>query len=175
MLSVAEYIESKGITLSFDTNTEEKIIACDPEQIERVLLNLLSNAVKFTLSGGRIEAKLSDLGNIVIITVKDNGIGIPEDKQKTIFDRFRQVNKSLRRNSEGSGIGLSLVKSLIEKHGGKIYLRSKLGEGSEFTFEIPCEPAYIQTSSIISQSCMSNHSFVERARIEFSDIYDCIY
>lgn len=170
-LSIAEYIESKGITITFDTDTEEKTIVCDPEQIERVLLNLLSNAVKFTHSEGRILVKLSDYGNKVVITVKDNGIGIPDDKQKTIFERFQQVNKSLSRQSEGSGIGLSLVKSLIEKHGGRIKLNSKLGVGSEFIFEIPCKPVTGKLPNLSSWSCMSKHNFVESARIEFSDIY----
>ncbi|MGI6085793.1 MAG: sensor histidine kinase [Acetivibrionales bacterium] len=170
-LSIAEYIESKGITLTFDTNTEEKNIVCDPEQIERVLFNLLSNAVKFTPSGGMIWVKLSDCGDKVVITVKDNGIGIPDNKQKKIFERFQQVNKSLSRQSEGSGIGLSLVKSLIEKHGGKINLNSKLGEGSEFIFEIPCKPVTGKLHDLNSKSFFSQHNYVERARIEFSDIY----
>lgn len=170
-LSVADYIESKGIGLQFDTNIEERIIACDPDQIERIILNLLSNASKFTPQGGNIWVDLVDLEGKVKISVRDNGMGIPKDKQRVIFDRFQQVDKSFNREHEGSGIGLSLVKSLVEKHGGKITVKSEVGIGSKFTFEIPyktlSEPQY--DSSIIGN--MGSHSYVERATIEFSDIY----
>jgi signal transduction histidine kinase len=135
-LSIAEYIKLKGINLIFDTNEEEKILAVDCDKIERIMLNLLSNAVKFTPEKGTIFVNVLCEDNNVKISVKDNGIGIPKDKQNFIFDRFTQVDSSLSRNREGSGIGLSLVKSLVELHHGKIYLDSEVGKGSTFTFEI---------------------------------------
>lgn len=170
-MSVAEYIESKGITLKFDTNIEEKMIACDPDQIERVILNLLSNAMKFTPQGGRIWVKILDDDDKVKIKVRDNGIGIPKNKQDIIFDRFQQVNKSFSRHHEGSGIGLSLVKSLIEKHGGDISLKSQEGKGSEFILELPCKILPGQITDTDSEAEIVKHKQVERAQIEFSDIY----
>lgn len=168
--SVAAYIENSGITLQFDTDTEEKVIACDPDQIERVMLNLLSNAVKFTPRGGHIWVNLYDRGDNFIIKIKDSGIGIPHEKQNFIFNRFQQVNKSFNRQFEGSGIGLSLVKSLVEKHGGKITLNSELGRGSEFTIEIPCVALSESKIECLSRKDRS-HSRIERAHVEFSDIY----
>ncbi|MGK0468693.1 ATP-binding protein, partial [Clostridium sp.] len=108
--SVAEYIKNNGITLIFDTDVEEKIIAFDEEKIERIMLNLLSNAVKFTKKNGSILVNIYDKGDFVEISVKDTGIGIPKDKLKFIFERFAQIDKSTSRQNEGSGIGLALVK-----------------------------------------------------------------
>ena len=110
--------------LEFDTDIEEKNICCDPDQIERIMHNLISNAIKFTKPGGRISIYIKDKGNSVVIGVKDTGIGIPKEKQHIIFERFRQIDKSLTREHEGSGIGLSLVKSLVELHKGNISLIS---------------------------------------------------
>ena len=87
-LSVADYIEKKGLSLVFDTDVEEKIIACDPEKIERIILNLLSNAVKFTPYGGNIKVNIEDGIENICIRVKDNGRGIPAEKLNSIFERF---------------------------------------------------------------------------------------
>ena len=138
-LSVADYIENKGMSLIFDTDVEEKIIACDPEKIERIILNLLSNAVKFTPCGGNIIVNIEDNIDNICIRVKDTGRGIPAEKLDSIFERFVQVDKSLARDHEGSGIGLSLVKALVELHGGTISVKSKEGNGTEFIIYIPCK------------------------------------
>ena len=167
-LSVAEYIENKGITLQFDTDVEEKVIACDPQIIERIMLNLLSNAVKFTEVMGNIWVNIHDKGETITISVKDTGIGIYEDKQNLIFERFVQVDKSLSRNHEGSGIGLSLVKSLVEMQGGEVFLISESGKGSEFIVELPC--ARMDQGNLDS-SIYSSVSNIERINVEFSDIY----
>ena len=170
-LSVAEYIENKGISLQFDTDLEEKIIACDPDKIERMILNLLSNAVKFTPSGASIYVDIKNEPGRVVITVKDEGIGIPKDKLEYIFERFRQVDKSLTRNHEGSGIGLALVKSLVEMHGGKIRVHSELGKGSEFVLEIPDDRLEDSMEKGAKHESTSNNGYIERINIEFSDIY----
>lgn len=169
-LSVAEYIENNGINLIFDTDVEEKVIACDPDKIERIMLNLLSNSLKFTEKGGNILVNMFDKGDKIIISVKDDGIGIPEDKQKTIFDRFIQVDKSLSRNREGSGIGLSIVKSLVEMHGGSINIISEQGQGTEFVIEIPNIQVEENEEEIAKESYFDSNK-VERIEIEFSDIY----
>lgn len=168
-LSVSDYVKNKGIELVFDTDVEEKITACDSDGIERVLLNLLSNAVKFTNQGGSICVNIKDMGEAVLISIKDSSIGIPSDKQKIIFDRFRQVDKSLTRSHEGSGIGLSLVKSLVIMHGGKISVQSDYGNGTEFLIEIPIRKVAEDDTFIKSER--KQQSNVEKINIEFADIY----
>lgn len=168
--SVAEYVSNKGISFVFDTDIEEKIMACDPEKIERIMLNLISNAVKFTPPGGNLFVNIKDKGESVIISVKDTGGGIPKDRQQDVFERFIQVDKSLARQSEGSGIGLSLVKSLVEMHKGTIILESEEGQGSEFFIELP---AYTleEENRIGHSSEYLIQDNVEKINIEFSDIY----
>lgn len=170
-LSTAKYVEGKGISLTFDTDIEEKTILCDPDKVERIVLNLISNAVKFTPEGGNIYVSICDKSSKLILSVKDDGIGIPFEMKDQIFERFVQVDKTYTRDREGSGIGLSLVKSLVEMHGGSIAVESKLGEGSEFIIEMPV----IQTGdgSICSEcGYMNTGQRVEKVSIEFSDIYD---
>ncbi len=166
-LSVAEYIESKGVTLLFDTDTEERIMAVDADKIERIMLNLLSNAVKFTNDGDEITVTIKDNEDYVSVCVKDTGIGIPEDKLKMIFDRFAQIDKTLIRNKEGSGIGLSLVKTLINMHGGNISVNSVVGVGSEFVMELPVR--LVEEAEQVNNNC--SESKIEKILIEFSDIY----
>lgn len=136
-LSIVPYTESKKVNLIFDTSIEEKIINCDAEKIERIMLNLLSNAAKFTREGDEIRVTLEEEKNYVVIHVKDSGIGIPKDKLQLIFERYRQINNCAAKNSQGSGIGLSLVKSLVELHKGSISVHSKLGRGTEFIIRLP--------------------------------------
>lgn len=168
-LSVAEYIENKDIALLFDTDVEEKIMACDPDQLERIILNLLSNAVKFTEPGGRIIVTVQDKGEHILISVKDTGIGIPEDKLDIIFHRFRQIDKSFTRAHEGSGIGLSLIKSIIEMIGGEINAKSQQGRGSEFIIKLPVK--LIDDKDTIIENICNKNNYVDSINIEFSDIY----
>jgi ligand-binding sensor domain-containing protein/signal transduction histidine kinase len=139
-LSMKEYIESNGIELIIDPEVEEKKILCDPNEIERCVVNLLSNATKFTDKGGRITVLLNDLGNSVRISVKDTGIGISEENQRIIFQRFGQVDSKNVRNKMGSGIGLTLVKHLVDLHKGTVEVKSKLKQGSEFIITLPINP-----------------------------------
>ncbi len=169
-LSVADYIHNKGLSIQFDTDTEELIIACDPDQIERVILNLLSNAIKFTPSGGSILVNLHDSGDWVQISVKDTGIGIPKEEQEFIFERFRQVNPSLSRNHTGSGIGLSLIKSIVEMHQGRITLTSQVNRGSTFTVELPVRRVE-EKEQAVEFPPGEKQGNTERIHIEFSDIY----
>lgn len=168
-LSVVEYAKSKGISLIFDTEVEEKIMACDPDLIERIMLNLISNALKFTDSGGQVFINIYDRQDKVIISVKDTGIGISQDKQKDIFERFVQVHEKEARRRQGSGIGLSLVKSLVKLHNGDIRVKSKLGEGSEFIVELPVTlvEGNIRDEE---QKRLSHEEYIEKIQIEFSDI-----
>lgn len=171
-LSIIEYAESKQLTIEFDTEIEEKIILCDSEKIERIMLNLLSNSIKFTKPGDKINVYIKDKKDSIEISVKDTGIGIPEDKIDIIFERFRQVNKSFTREHEGSGIGLALVKSLVELHGGTIQAKSVLGKGSEFIIALPVkEVAHSEVACGISDTKDIGNSDMEKINIEFSDIY----
>lgn len=170
-LSVAAFAENKGISLIFDTDCEEKIIAVDVDKIERIILNLLSNAVKFTRQG-TIIVRMQDMGDSVRISVKDTGIGIPQEKLNIVFERFRQVDSSLTRDHEGSGIGLSLAKNLVELHGGSIEAVSEIGKGSEFIITLPCRS--VSDEEMTKTSVYNTQDHVERISIEFSDIYPVV-
>lgn len=168
-LSVADYIENKGVVLIFDTEIEEKVIACDPDVVERIMLNLLSNAVKFTDKGGNIFVNIYEGDGQVYLSVKDTGVGISEVAKEQIFSRFVQVDKSIRRCREGSGIGLSLVKSLLEVHGGSISVKSKLGEGSEFI--VALRDCVLEDEGVTTQASKGEDERIQMIDIEFSDIY----
>jgi len=171
-LSVAGYMNSNNLTLTFDTEVEERIVACDLDKIERIILNILSNAIKFTKSGGNIFVNISDGEEFITISIEDTGIGIQKDKLNIIFDRFRQVDKSFTRNHEGSGIGLSLVKSLVEIQGGTISVESKCGLGTKFFIKFPVKVVDNNSSEEnfkLADRNLKNH--VERIKVEFSDIY----
>ncbi len=170
-MSIVPYVEEKQINIVFDTEVEELEIRCDPDKIERVVLNLLSNAVKFTETGGNIEIDiaLKDEEKWVEISVKDDGIGIPPHMRKFIFERFIQVDKSYNRDKEGSGIGLALVKSLVELHGGRVYLKEDVEKGSDF---IVLLPNVIEENLPIKEQESKYKSSVDRISIEFADIYE---
>ena len=167
VMSVTTLTESKGLDIIFDTNSEEKIIACDPEKIERIVLNLISNAMKFSDEGDEIFVQVKDMNDFVEISVKDNGIGIEEKNLDMIFDRFRQVDKSLSRNAEGTGVGLSLVKSIVELHGGSMNVESKFGQGSKFTVILPSKK--VSHENMIYNSHIKNRN--QNIQIELSDVY----
>lgn len=170
-MSVVEYIEDKGISLIFDTDIEERIICFDPDAIERILLNLLSNAIKFTPSGGTIFVTISNMRSGVQISVRDTGAGIDKDKIGMIFERFKQVDELLTRRHEGSGIGLSLVKSLVQMQGGTITARSERQEGAEFIVELPEGELEDMIEAPIGSEYDDRQRVIEKINIEFSDIY----
>ncbi len=167
--SVAQYIEGKGIKLMFETNVPKKIIACDADMIERILLNLLSNAVKYTEKDGFIGVCVKSTDNVVRISVKDSGVGISENMLDLIFERFIQIEKPLSRRCEGSGIGLSLAKALVELHQGRIYVNSTVNKGSEFTFELPA--VIMDQGACLQNMEPSREERIHRINVEFSDIY----
>lgn len=165
--SVAAYVKSKNLEIVFDTNVEEKIMAFDYDKIERIMLNLLSNAYKYSNSSGQIKVDLEVREEEVAITVEDEGDGIDKNKLNIIFERFGQANRSLSRQSEGSGIGLYLVKSFVEMHNGKITVSSVEGKGTKFTIIIPID--YVSDEKDTEKFFFETR--VERINIEFSDIY----
>ena len=120
----------------------------DPTRLEQVLLNLLTNAIKYTPAGGRIEVRLWSEGQQVAIAVRDTGVGIDPETLPRIFDLFRQAERTLDRAQGGLGIGLTLVRSLVELHGGTVHAASAgLGKGSEFTVRLPASASKMETAA----------------------------
>jgi len=134
--SILPTTEEKGLTLNFRHTPETAEVVIDSEQFEKVLLNLLSNAIKFTPEGGIITLAIDEMDNHVVFTVEDNGEGIPDDMQDIIFDRFSQVDNSSTKRHGGTGIGLSLVKEIVELHKGTVEVNSEIGRGSRFTVKL---------------------------------------
>ncbi|WP_125153607.1 MASE3 domain-containing sensor histidine kinase [Clostridium rectalis] len=169
--SVVTYVNSRNLNIVFDTDTEEKYVMCDIEFIERIMLNLISNSIKFSKDCGEIFVSLSDKNDGIEINVKDNGVGIPESKQKAVFERFIQADKSFTRRNEGSGIGLSLVKSFVNLQGGDIKCKSKQGEGTEITIFFPSNEVLQKASCPNSLDYIKDSKIIEKMCVEFSDIY----
>jgi len=127
----------KNLKLNYQSENRTLWITADEGKFRQIMENLLSNAIKFTPAGGSIDITLKQEDTLVTIEVKDTGIGIPEDSLEKIFKPFIQLDSSLSRNFEGTGLGLTLVKKYVEMHGGNIYVESKISEGSTFRFELP--------------------------------------
>ncbi|MGL6175161.1 MAG: ABC transporter substrate binding protein [Cellulosilyticaceae bacterium] len=136
-LGALDYMKQRELTFVFDTEEEEIEVAIDREKIERVILNLLSNAIKFTPKGGNISVSIERASDQVKISIEDSGIGIDKDKVDKVFSKFYQVDNELTRPGEGSGIGLYIVKKLIELHEGEVTLSSTKGEGTTFVILLP--------------------------------------
>ena len=163
--SVVPYAESKNLNLIFDTNKEDVILKVDSDKLERIILNLLSNAIKFSKPNGEIRVTLN-FEDCLYISVTDNGIGIAQENLNKIFDKFTQLDTSFSRKNEGSGIGLSIVKSFVLLHNGKISVKSELNKGTSFLIELPLT----ETSNIETEDA-SYDNLSENVKIELSDIY----
>ncbi len=166
--SIRVYSQQKNIHLAFCSDLDRKVMQMDELIYERILLNLISNAIKFTPAEKSISVVLTDKYDFIQLEVIDTGIGIPEEKQELIFERFGQVDSSLSRHAEGTGIGLYLVKSFVTILGGEISLISREGYGSNFTVLLP---------AVLSPSGGNDPETDVRkveytASMEFSDIID---
>ena len=138
--SLKPQADGKSIRLKMEIPEELPSVYGDREKIEQILTNLVGNAIKFTPEGGEISVSAKSLGeegNMVAISVRDSGIGIPEDQLEKIFEKFHQVEDSLHRSIAGTGLGLAITKGLVEAHHGKIWVESEIGKGSTFTFTLP--------------------------------------
>lgn len=148
-------IEEARHTLSVDLPDQLIYLDADPNRLAQVVSNLLNNAAKYTPAGGRISVSASPQGREVVLSVKDNGIGIPVEMQRKIFDMFAQIDRPIEHGATGLGIGLTLVKSLVEMHGGRIEVASEgTHQGSEFKVWLPI-------SSGISQQADPSDSAAE--------------
>jgi signal transduction histidine kinase len=112
-------------------------VKANQKQVEHILRNLINNSIKFNKKGGKISIDAKKKGKFVEVAIKDTGIGIPKDKLPRVFDRFYQIDSSTVRVYGGTGLGLSVVKELIEVHGGEIGVESSPGKGSRFRFTLP--------------------------------------
>lgn len=129
-ISVVNFAKSKNINIIFDTEEEELYCDIDVEQLERIILNILSNAIKYNKVNGNIDVIVKDKNEEVHIEVSDTGVGIPKDKVDIIFDRFERFDNKNAAIKEGSGIGLSIVKKLVDALGGKIEIKSEVDKGT---------------------------------------------
>jgi signal transduction histidine kinase len=136
LILVRERVQRRGIVLGRTVDERLGIIRADERKVRQVLLNLLSNALKFTPEGGRIDVRGAALDGIAEISVTDTGVGIAAADQEAVFEEFRQVG-SADKKVEGTGLGLAISRKFIELHGGKIWVTSRVGSGSTFTFALP--------------------------------------
>ncbi len=131
------HLKQEGFQLEYNSPTDLPEIKADPEALKQALLNLLENALKFSLNEKKIVVSLKHQNNQIELSVQDFGIGIPESEQKKIFEKFYRASNVYERQAKGSGLGLVLVKNIMDMHGGKIKVKSKPGKGSTFLLIFP--------------------------------------
>lgn len=179
--SVEPYASQKNINIGFKSKIDKNEFYIDEQKYERILLNLLSNALKYSPNGKSINGLLSIEKHknldYLRLNVQDEGIGISVENQNLIFERFNQVDTSLSRQAEGSGLGLYLVKSLVDSLGGEISIKSKVAEGSTFTVLLPV----IEQLELSDEEADNrddnlylgdrNSRITKSVSIEFSDLY----
>jgi two-component system, sensor histidine kinase ChiS len=167
VMSYASKAEQKNIQLNFDFDPHiegkqfRELFYFDRDILEKIINNLLSNAFKFTPDNGSISLgacikTVRGEGDLLEISLRDSGIGIPEEKLPYIFDRFYQVDSSAKRDYEGTGIGLAFVKELVKVHQGKIFAKSKPGKGTIFVLRLPMGKGHFLTEQIIKETKLTN-------------------
>jgi len=137
MTLIRERAQRHSIALGVDADPALGEIVADERKLKQILLNLLTNAVKFTPDGGRVDVRARRDADMIVISVKDTGIGIAPADQEAVFEEFRQVGRSYTNKQEGTGLGLALTRRFVELHGGRVSVESALGSGSTFTFTLP--------------------------------------
>ncbi|MBK6847542.1 MAG: response regulator [Proteobacteria bacterium] len=163
---------ARGIGLSFRTERPDFEIYVDKSKFEKIAMNLLSNAFKFTPNGGRIEVCVGSSGPWVLIDVRDSGIGIDREGLGAIFERFAQVDASATRRYSGTGIGLALVKELMELHQGKVTVASTPGQGSTFTLHFRCGYEHLAANTVASSGTSDVLEPSREALAEFAVDYE---
>jgi signal transduction histidine kinase len=118
-----------------------QLIRADRERVEQVMINLLSNAIKYSLPNTTISVESRVVDGFVEVSVTDHGYGIPEDDQEKVFDRFYRVTKNKMDTFPGMGLGLYISSHIVQRHGGRISVKSKPGDGSRFSFYLPINAA----------------------------------
>jgi len=164
--SFRPYCEKKGLQLTTQLD-ECPTVYLDMEKFDKVVYNLLSNAMKFTPEDGTINVRLKPEGDRCILEVQDTGIGIVKEQIPHLFERFRQAEGSANRSYEGSGLGLALVKELVELHSGQVSVDSVYGEGTTFKLSLVTGTAHLPTQQVLETPVELNTS---RASVELADL-----
>nr|MDE6659760.1 ATP-binding protein [Eubacterium sp.] len=137
LLTFEQKIENKNIEIKGLDNLNPTSIVADPDMIYQAVYNLFDNAVKFTNENGYIEVVLTDHSNNIEVSIINSGDGIRKEELPKVFERFYKVDKSRSLDSKGAGLGLYIVKLMIEMHGGKVFAKSDSNDTAEFTFTLP--------------------------------------
>ncbi|MGI8503002.1 MAG: response regulator [Hassallia sp.] len=164
--SFRPYCQKKGLNLITELEASPTVYL-DMEKFDKVVYNLLSNAMKFTDVGGSITVRLQSQGDRCRLQVQDTGIGIVKEQIPYLFERFRQAEGSENRQYEGSGLGLALVKELVEMHGGKVTVESVYGKGTTFSLWLVSGNAHLPKEQLLEAPCELNTS---RANVELADL-----
>jgi signal transduction histidine kinase len=134
-----EQARTKEIVLQLDLPPELPLILGNHVRLDQVVSNLVGNAIKFTRKGGTVTVSAREEKDEVVVEVKDNGIGIAPEDQVHLFEKFYRISSEETSDIEGTGLGLTIVKSIVEAHGGRIWVKSQLGQGSTFGFALPLQ------------------------------------
>ncbi|HNB40240.1 MAG TPA: ATP-binding protein, partial [Anaerolineales bacterium] len=166
MVFVRQLAKKKNVLVNYLPDPAISTLQADARRLKQILVNLLSNAVKFTPEGGKVmlEVHANRDEGIVTFSVTDTGIGISEDNQKRLFQPFTQVDSSLSRKYDGTGLGLALVKRLTELHGGTVALQSEVGHGSCFTVSLPWREAGSTSHKLDGADAGDNHKSAPSAQ-----------
>ena len=127
----------QGVALELDVAPALGTVPADELKLKQVVLNLLSNAVKFTPAGGRVVVTARAEGGEAVVSVRDTGIGVAEQERERIFEAFQRGGRGARQSTEGTGLGLTLSRRIVDLHGGRLWMESRVGEGSTFSFALP--------------------------------------
>jgi len=167
--AVKPWFQRKAVRISYEEVDSHLTTACDVEGFERVLLNLLSNALKFTPSGGDvlITAVRNRISGDIVISVKDTGAGIPEEEHQRIFEKYLQMERQLIRNTEGNGLGLAVVKGIVELEGGTVHVISTPAKGTEFRITYPVKEAEVPDHD---SGAVHRETLEYNVRMEFSEL-----
>jgi signal transduction histidine kinase len=133
--SISESAAAKQVQIVVDSTPV--LCMADEQRIMQVLTNLLSNAITYSSEKSSVHISLSDSGDMALVAVEDQGKGIPEEKLATVFEKFSQVESKDASEKKGTGLGLAIAKSIVDQHGGRIGVDSKIGQGSRFWFTVP--------------------------------------
>jgi signal transduction histidine kinase len=137
ILEASPLIKSRHVEVEFNANKNVPSITCDPDKMKMVIENLVNNAIKYTKNQGKVEIKIVKKNSAVVFSVKDNGVGIPDEQQNRIFDKFFRSDNAVRYQTDGTGLGLYIAKSIVNQSGGRIWFHSVENLGSVFNFSLP--------------------------------------